>query len=182
MLRAHRSCLVAALALGAVLTPARARACQCAHPKSTPRVAIEEADLVVEARVDSHAFTAERGFVTELSVARTHKGTRSKQLVLTASKTCAASFEPGVSYLVYAWADGDAGFSTSYCTRTAPLADAGEDLRELGRRARARASSSRGTGSDGIAAAWRAVSLRIARWPAAVWSALERRVELVVLR
>jgi hypothetical protein len=181
MPRAHRSCLVAALALVAVLAPAQVEACKCAHPKTTPRVAIEQADLVVEAQVDSHVFTAEQGFVTELAVSRIHKGTTSKRLVLTASKTCAAAFEAGGSYLVYAWADGSGGFSTTYCSRTALLADAAADLRELGRRGPSTSSSTASSRESGIAgivatfaATWRDASPWIDGGSAALAAALER--------
>lgn len=48
--------------------------------------------------------------------------------------SCRALFEPGVSYLVYGYAPnapGLSGYTTTRCAPNVPLADAGEQLREL---------------------------------------------------
>ena len=61
-------------------------------------------------------------------VPRAKKAFKSAALVVEAPKTCAYGFEKGKHYLVYAHSDGNGGFSTNYCTRTAPLAEAQDDI------------------------------------------------------
>ena len=112
--------------------PADAHACKCAHPEPAPvRQAFAEAALVVEARVDAHAYVIDRGFVTRLTPKRIFKGAPARTIEIAAAKTCAVGFEPGTRWLVYAYDDGDGGFTTTYCSRSKPIADATEELAVL---------------------------------------------------
>lgn len=95
------------------------------------RSAFADADLVVEARVLAHDFTRDRGFVTRLRAQTIFKGTPAATFEITAAKTCAVAFEPRTRWLVYAYDDGDGGFTTNYCSRTAPIDTARADLEQI---------------------------------------------------
>ncbi|MBX7083033.1 MAG: hypothetical protein K1X88_27755, partial [Nannocystaceae bacterium] len=138
MLRAARLSGLALAALLAWLAPPDVRACQCAQARPELAPSLAGAAAVVRARVRSHAFVTGEGFHTELVVEEVFKGTPGRVLALDAAKTCAFGFEPGGRYLVFAYADGDAGFTTTYCTRTAPLGDATADVAWLRKHASAR--------------------------------------------
>ena len=97
-------------------------------PSADVATELANADRVVEARVDAHEFVRDIGFRTRLTVTKTHKGDDSRKLVVTAAKTCAVGFQPGKRYLVYLLRDGDGGFTTTFCSRTALVADAKDDL------------------------------------------------------
>ncbi len=137
--RAARVSLLLLAPLLALLPAARAHACQCAQPRPELAPSLAGAAAVVQARVRSHAFVLEQGFRTELLVEAVHKGPAARLLVVTAPKTCAFGFREGERYLVFAFATGDGGYTTTYCTRTAALADAAADVAWLGRHARGHA-------------------------------------------
>lgn len=80
----------------------------------------------------SHQFVTYEGFHTRLAITKTHKGPQRDEIVIVAAKTCAYGFEKGERYLVYAHADGNDGFSTTYCERNAPLAEAKGDIASFG--------------------------------------------------
>lgn len=151
--------VVAAFAV--VWTPAQARACTCAAPRTDVATEVANVDLVVEARVDSHVFVREVGFRTRLTVTKTHKGARMRKLIITAAKTCAVGFEVGTRYLVYAHRDGEGKFGTTYCSRTAPLSEAGRDLEVL------KAAAESG-GTESAAAATRPPPLLPDGWERAI--------------
>jgi hypothetical protein len=115
-----------ATALGS--TPRIADACKCAGPKPSVPDAFNGAALIVEGKVLSHEFVGDSGWHTRVAVTRTHKGPIASRVEIIASRTCAYGFHEGERYLVYAYDTGDGGFSTTYCTRTAKLADARDDL------------------------------------------------------
>lgn len=134
--RARPPSLVLALALAAtiVAAPTVAHACKCARAeKPDVKTSLAGAALVAEARVDAHDFLRDVGWRTRITLLRTYKGGDAERVEITAAKTCGVAFEVGARYLVYADADGDAGYTTTYCSRTATLADAAADLEVLRR-------------------------------------------------
>jgi hypothetical protein len=85
-------------------------------------------------------------FEVRFKVKRAWKNVNSPEIiVLTAIEDshCGFKFTAGREYLVYA--DGSTGgnLSTSHCTRTAPLENAGEDLKVLGKGKKVRGSRKR---------------------------------------
>jgi hypothetical protein len=70
------------------------------------------------------------------AVARQWKGEARKEIVVRTSNnggSCGFEFKPDAEYLVYAIYHPDAKyFTTSICERTAALADAKENMKELG--------------------------------------------------
>jgi MYXO-CTERM domain-containing protein len=137
-----RSRVTAALALTAALLavaaqlPSRAHACSCMP--QTPRDAFEGAVAVFEghvAEVQPPPETDGTGqFTVRMKVVRAWKGIESEEAVVTTaanSATCGYNFAVGTSYLVYAGAI-DGKLDVSLCSRTQPIAAAGEDLEALG--------------------------------------------------
>lgn len=134
--RARPTSVALALALAGtiVAAPAVAHACSCGGArKPDVKASLAGAALVAEARVDAHEFLLEVGWRTRVTLLRTYKGGDAERAEITAAKTCAVAFEVGARYLVYATADGDAGYTTTYCSRTATLAAAAADLEVLRR-------------------------------------------------
>lgn len=129
--------LALGIAAGSTQLPSVAHACQCAGPRAPVRQAFAEADLVAEAEVLAHDFVTYTGFVTKLRVISVHKGPALTHVELSAAKTCAVGFTKGTRWLVYAWQDADGSFGTNFCSRTAPLADAKDELAVIARLARA---------------------------------------------
>jgi hypothetical protein len=134
--------LVAQLALAAALfgvaaqLPARAHACSCmmqAQPDAYEQsVAVFEGH-VLEVKAppspDAPGQTSVR-----MQVVRAWKGIESEEVTITTaanSAACGYAFAVDESYLVYADAlDGE--LQVSLCSRTQPIAAAGEDLKALG--------------------------------------------------
>jgi len=137
-----RSRITAALALAAVLLavsaqlPSLAHACSC-MPQNT-RDALEGAVAVFEGHVVEVQPPPETDgtgqFTVRMKVVRAWKGIESEEAVVTTpanSATCGYNFAAGTSYLVYAGAI-DGKLDVSLCSRTQPIAAAGEDLEALG--------------------------------------------------
>jgi hypothetical protein len=64
------------------------------------------------------------------------KGPRSAETAVftgLGSGDCGYKFEMGGKYLVYAYQRNDSKFETNICQRTAPLVEAGSDLKVLGK-------------------------------------------------
>jgi hypothetical protein len=134
------------LALLGALTvagPCKTGVCSCAGPRDSPS-ALASADAVFTARVLSVRDTAvgretERGpwqmrRVT-LRVDRVWKGVESRTVVVITGMgggDCGFPFQRGKSYLVYAHGAGDGSLGAGICGRTAELAYADADLRQLG--------------------------------------------------
>ena len=130
-----------AAALGAALflVSAPALACSCVFP--SVEAAREDAAALFEGRVldvadlrvDGGPELAERE--VKLAVVRSWKGLdKNEQVTLRTNaqgSLCGYAFAKGTSYLVYAEHDGGQ-LSVSACSRTRPMADAGEDLIALG--------------------------------------------------
>ena len=113
-----------------------AMACTCVRPP-TPVIALDRADVVFAGKV-THISRArgEYGDVHKVlfRVDAYWKGERGAEIVIetaTNSAACGFPFEQGEKYLVYSNISGDA-LSTTICTRTADLANASEDLADLG--------------------------------------------------
>lgn len=123
--------LALALTLGFGLSD-MALACTCAPPPP-PAEARDAADSVFSGRVLS-VTPGKNGLDVEIQVDRSWKQARCGTVVVqTASDSaaCGFGFEVGKSYLVYA--DIEKGkLTTSLCSRTRAIEDAGEDLAALG--------------------------------------------------
>lgn len=135
--------LAAALALALVLGlgfSLDAAACSCLAP-GPPAQELAAADAVFSGKVVSlEPFTEGFGKVrVTFELAAVWKGLpEGDRVTLTTaadSATCGYPFEDGVSYLVYAYGEGD-DLTATLCSRTRPLADADEDLEALGDPAR----------------------------------------------
>ena len=124
---------------GAVIFPAQARACSCVQ--MSPADALAASVAVFEAKVTAiapgpapPAFQA-RSLRVTLRVTRGWKGLDQEEVltVHTAGNgaLCGYAFEVGQSYLVYAHGEL-ADLTVSLCSRTRPMADAEQDLKELG--------------------------------------------------
>lgn len=129
-LRLLAACGFTSLALFG-LTPSSAAACSCM--RSTPAEAREGADAIFEGRVSQIEASEDHVRVT-FAVTQQWKGVDAETLTLrtaTNSAACGYAFAEGETYLVYAHAH-EGGLETTLCDRTALIADAGEDLAELG--------------------------------------------------
>ena len=119
-------------------------ACTCDLPLS--HQSLEQ--LVVEARNDSKAVFSGKvvevienpkdifNVVVRLRVERTWKNVRAGEvLIVTGSGggDCGYRFEVGESYLVYAYGSRGGRLGTNICQRTRKIADAGEDIKILGK-------------------------------------------------
>jgi hypothetical protein len=126
------------LALAGTLRSASAQACSCVT--QTREQAFESAAAVFEGRVTEITRSkpdAENGsgrLLVSMLVVRAWKGVEVERVtVLTAGDgaACGYGFRQGESYLVYAY-QGGAQPKVSLCSRTRPVAEAGEDLDALG--------------------------------------------------
>ena len=113
----------------------RSHACSCRQPGS-PSEELERSAAVFAGRVVSIDDSLVLGsslapLIVEFEIETVWKGLLHRRVELkTASDTasCGFSFVEGGEYLVYS----RSGRETSYCSRTRPLARAGDDLKELG--------------------------------------------------
>jgi len=124
--------LAALSALMLWLAPVRAvQACSCAEQGFDE--ARQRASAIFEGQVK--AIEAEGGRLqVRFWVVRSFKGASDELLTLgtaTDAAACGYSFQVGQSYLVYA-EPGEGGLEASRCTRTRPMAEAGDDLDALG--------------------------------------------------
>jgi hypothetical protein len=112
------------------LTPAYACSCVPARPPLESR---DEAQAVFSGTVSAVQPDA-GGLLVTFDVDRVWKGPEDGALTLAtsgSSASCGVEFVEGEQYLVYGLAQ-DGQLTTNLCTRTAPLASAGEDLAALG--------------------------------------------------
>lgn len=132
-----RKFLIFAISAAVLLEGAIASACSCLPPPP-PKKAMEQAAAAFSGKVTKIEPAGECEQAVTLEVAATWKGAGKKEVVLyTAndSAACGYGFVKGKSYLIYAHTAkrGEAKLlETNICTRTALLADAKEDLKELG--------------------------------------------------
>jgi len=130
--------LLIPLVLPVAFQPARARACSCAT--QTREQAFESAAAVFEGRVIEITRSKARPdggpprVRVTLLVVRAWKGVQTERMtVLTAGDeaACGFGFREGESYLVYAQKGGSLP-GVSLCSRTRPMAEAGEDIDAMG--------------------------------------------------
>lgn len=125
---------VAAMALAGIGV---AQACSCAPPPG-PKKALEQAAAVFSGKVTKIEEAGDGELAITLQTATTWKAAEAKEVVLYTANNgaaCGYGFEKGKSYLVYAHSlkrGEEKVLGTNICTRTALLADAKEDLKELG--------------------------------------------------
>ena len=118
---------------------ARARACKCAEPPPASEAA-NNAAAVFEGRVTEIKPVGSDDLVVALALVRTWKGAKNLEHVLVRTRkesaACGFPFAQDESYLVYADAvpkqDELPELSVLHCGRTRAIADADDDLAELG--------------------------------------------------
>lgn len=128
-----------ALALVLWALPHAVRACSCMAPPA-PAVAVERADAVFEARVESvRALPGGRDGVSvvryELEVLRVWKGEVSSSAELgtrASGSACERNLAVGKVYVIYAGRDDDGELTDNRCSRTRLASTADEDLAVLG--------------------------------------------------
>ncbi len=130
---------------------ARADACTCMPPPPAAD-ALESAEAVfvgeVESITDLGSESRGGSALVDLAVSRWFKGNgddRAEVRTLKATSMCGYPFEEGDAYLVYASDAGDGNLGVSLCSRTRPLDQAGDDVRELEKLA---GETSEGAGDD----------------------------------
>ena len=120
------------------LLASSAEACRCKAPPP-PKEAAAEADAVFTGKVLKVGEPSDTGRAIQLEIESTWKGTEGKKITITTpneSAGCGFTFEPGQSYLIYAYKSTDGEkktFETNLCTRTKSLDAAKEDLDALGK-------------------------------------------------
>ena len=121
----------------AVAGAGMAEACSCIAPPP-PKKALEQANSVFSGKVTKIEEAGESELAVTFELATTWKGAAGKEVTLytaNQSAACGYGFEEGKSYLVYAHQikrGEEKVLETNICTRTALLADAKEDLKDLG--------------------------------------------------
>lgn len=122
-----------------VLNIAFANACSCIAPV-TPQEALESSTAVftgkvVSTEVQNGVMISSGDPVTvTFDVSKIWKGSESQTIVITTARedaSCGYTFEKGKEYIVYAYGEENE-LGTNICTRTNMLANAQEDLQELG--------------------------------------------------
>ena len=119
-------------------------ACTCALPPTSSSIewqvgaARKEAQAVFSGEVVGVSEGPQDSFnvVVRLRVKRSWKGSRADEVSIVTGRgggDCGYPFEVGGSYLVYAYAPKGGSLGTNICRRTARLADAGADLKVLGK-------------------------------------------------
>ncbi len=125
---------LAAFAVAAFFHPLKpAYACSCIAPPP-PLEARNQAESVFAGTVSAIGADA-NGYLVTFDVEQFWKGPEGPQVTLatpSSSASCGVEFVEGEKYLVYGSFSDDGQLSTNLCTRTAPLANAGEDLAALG--------------------------------------------------
>lgn len=120
-----------------LLMVASSYACSCA-PHPPPKKALEQAAAVFSGTVLKIADAGEHSWAVTFAVTASWKGVEEKEVVVMTGKNdgiCGYKFAKGKPYIVYAnetVRDKVKHLATGICHRTAPLAEAAEDLKELG--------------------------------------------------
>lgn len=125
--------LLIACAAAALHQPRITYACSCAPPPP-PQEAMAGAAAVFAGTVSGIAPAGAGGLLVTFDLQQSWKGPAEPQLTITTSDnsaSCGVAFSEGESYLVYGFAQ-DGQLATNLCSRTAPLANAGDDLATLG--------------------------------------------------
>ena len=115
--------------------PSLAVACSCKAPPA-PKIALEKAAAVFIGRVTSVEKTGDYSNKFQFAVSKKWKGVEGNSTSIVSSSTSAACgivFDTNRDYLVYAYkTEGNDQLLTNLCTRTKRVADADDDLTELG--------------------------------------------------
>lgn len=120
-----------------------AEACRC-RPPPPPKESLKLAGAVFAGKVVEIKYDDANGQKTvTIEVSSVWKGEVGKTVVVktaTSSAACGYNFQKGDAYMVYCLKNankkGDGKqqqFSTNICTRTRPMAQAGDDLKEFGK-------------------------------------------------
>ena len=124
----------AAFAVATFFHPLKpAYACSCMAPPP-PLEARDGAQSVFSGTVSDIGADA-NGFLVTFDVEQFWKGPEGPQLTLStpsSSASCGVEFVQGEKYLVYGSFAEDGQLNTNLCTRTAPIANAADDLAALG--------------------------------------------------
>lgn len=127
--------VVAVVAVAAVVTAARpASACSCMAP-APPETAAAEADAVFAGEVTELSERGRATHVARVAVTEVFTGEVGEEVEVHTppdSAACGYAFEVGREELVYAVLDDDGRLQTNLCDRTAPVAEADDDLAALG--------------------------------------------------
>jgi len=141
---------LALVALANVVSPTCAFACRC-RPPGPPADALASATSVFSGRVTALAGAVDSGgpdpVQATFAVTRVWKGAGQPTVVVVtpaSSASCGFAFAQGQEYLVYA-SEIEGRLQTIVCSRTAPIAAAGEDLAALGAGRAASPSNEAGT-------------------------------------
>ena len=113
--------------------PLAAYACSCVPPPP-PKQSLDNASAVFSGKVTKTEKTDFQLKAT-IQVENVWKGDVTETTVVTTCSNgacCGFGFAEGESYLIYAFKPANADFSANMCSRTKRLADAGDDLKELG--------------------------------------------------
>lgn len=112
-----------------------ALACTCGPPPPVP-VALERAEMVLEAKVVAGPDAVDAGSVTyTFDVVKAWKGNPGAQVTITTavhSAACGRSYAKGSSWLLYPYSSDDGVLRDNICSRSAPVDAASADLAELG--------------------------------------------------
>ena len=121
-----------------VMNSASALACSCAQPLS-PLESLKQATAVFSGRVTNITETSEPSFLRKritIAIDKKWKGIPwiNEVKVSTAGNgaACGVHFVQGESYLIYSFLNGEGILTTNLCSRTKPLSQAQEDLKDLG--------------------------------------------------
>lgn len=113
-------------------------ACSCA-PMPAPAEARDQATAVFTGTVTAIEPDASGNYnLVTFQIDRVWKGTKCREVTVSTGLSdlnCGYAFQAGQTYLVYAYADNSARgtkLNTNMCSRTRPVAEAGEDLAALG--------------------------------------------------
>ena len=141
---------LALVALANIVNPMCVFACRC-RPPGPPADALASATSVFSGRVTALAGAVDSGgpdpVQATFAVTRVWKGAGQPTVVVVtpaSSASCGFAFAQGQEYLVYA-SEVDGRLQTIVCSRTAPIAAAGEDLAALGAGSAASPSNEAGT-------------------------------------
>jgi hypothetical protein len=133
--RGGRAAVLVALVVASLVGGARpAAACSCMAP-APPETALAEADAVFVGEVTDVNAPAGTTHVAQLAVTEILAGDVGAEVEVHTppdSAACGYPFEVGREELVYAVLDDDGRLQTNLCDRTAPVAEADDDLAALG--------------------------------------------------
>lgn len=128
--------LIFVCALG-IFSAAEALACSC-MPPGPPKEELKEADAVFVGKVvrletEGDEFTGQ--LKATIRASKVWKGPVRRYVVVRTARQgsmCGYGFQTSQKYVVYTYKSEDGRLTTNICSRTKPLAQAAEDLEDLG--------------------------------------------------